>query len=244
MLGFFRPGVAGNGLRRRGRGQPGGRQHLIAFKRLARNHLFQVYILRGEERENIDNLIERFCTITIPKQLIPQFNLPRKSVACRLVEWPDHDCHTQMRHSNVACSRRSLKMSPSNVWPSPACQRPMLCHSNRCATTNPRNAEQMLATIAPAHFLSSTDPVTYSYTHPAAKRKTINNANIKVTKCTFRLYFDFSAASMRLASASAGGSKRCVEACFPALAIALRSNFPGSSAMAGRSQIPTISLTT
>jgi hypothetical protein len=49
----------------------------------------QIYILRGEERENLESLIDRFCTVTIEKHLIPQLNLPRVPVTCRLVEWPD-----------------------------------------------------------------------------------------------------------------------------------------------------------
>jgi len=49
----------------------------------------QIYILQGEERENLDSLIDRFCTVTIEKHLIPQLNLPRVPVTCRLVQWPD-----------------------------------------------------------------------------------------------------------------------------------------------------------
>jgi SEFIR domain-containing protein/uncharacterized protein DUF4062/iSTAND domain-containing protein len=49
----------------------------------------QIYILQGEERENLDSLIDRFCTITIEKQLSPKLNLPRVPVTCRLIQWPD-----------------------------------------------------------------------------------------------------------------------------------------------------------
>jgi Domain of unknown function (DUF4062)/inactive STAND len=47
-----------------------------------------IYILRGEERESLDSLIDRFRSITIGN-LIPQLNLPRVPVICRLVRWPD-----------------------------------------------------------------------------------------------------------------------------------------------------------
>jgi hypothetical protein len=49
----------------------------------------QIYILRGEERENLDSLIDRFCRVTIEKHLIPQLNLPCNAVTCRRVKWPD-----------------------------------------------------------------------------------------------------------------------------------------------------------
>jgi hypothetical protein len=48
----------------------------------------QIYILRGEERENLDSLIERFRNITIGN-LIPQLNLPPGPPICRLIRWPD-----------------------------------------------------------------------------------------------------------------------------------------------------------
>lgn len=63
----------------------------LFFRRKMRDTPFlpQIYILQGEERENLDSLIDRFCTITIEKQLSPKFNLPRVPVKCRRIEWPD-----------------------------------------------------------------------------------------------------------------------------------------------------------
>jgi hypothetical protein len=49
----------------------------------------QIYILRGEERENVDSLIERFCKITIEKNLSRTLDLPRERVTVRRVKWPD-----------------------------------------------------------------------------------------------------------------------------------------------------------
>jgi hypothetical protein len=73
-----------------------------------------IYILHGEERENLDSLIDRFCRCTIEKQLIPQLNLPRESVACRLVEWPDPDS----AHPEEALARRLFaKIAEDEPYP-------------------------------------------------------------------------------------------------------------------------------
>jgi hypothetical protein len=62
----------------------------LFFRRVNKElpYLPHIYILRGEERESLDSLVDRFRCVTIGN-LISQLNLPRGPVICRLVTWPD-----------------------------------------------------------------------------------------------------------------------------------------------------------
>jgi len=76
----------------------------------------QVYIVRGEEREALQSLIDRFCSVTIEKYLIPQLSLPREPVTRRLVDWPDPNSPSP---KDALLDRLFAKIAGDEAYPDP-----------------------------------------------------------------------------------------------------------------------------
>ena len=76
----------------------------------------QIYIVSGEERESLQSLIDRFCTVTIEKHLIPQLNLPREPVTRRLVDWPDPNSPSP---KDALLDRLFARVAEEEAYPDP-----------------------------------------------------------------------------------------------------------------------------
>jgi hypothetical protein len=76
----------------------------------------QIYVLQGEERESHHSLIDRLCTVTIEKQLIPQLSLPKEAVTSRLIEWPDPDSPSPRE---ALLDHLFVKIAENEAYPEP-----------------------------------------------------------------------------------------------------------------------------